>query len=49
MGWSMRDIDTEKKNKALFVLKCKGSNLSQAVREMVDKLAKEYDEKKGEQ
>lgn len=37
-------VNAEKKNKAIFVLKTKGKTLSQAVREMLDKLAKEFDE-----
>ena len=36
-------IDEIKKSKAVFVLKTKGKNLSEAVREMVDKLADEFD------
>lgn len=43
---NIKDVDELKKNKAVFVLKCKGKNLSIAVKEMIDKLAKEYDEKK---
>lgn len=38
------NIDNTKKLKASFVLKSKGSNLTQAVKETIDKLAKEYDE-----
>lgn len=38
-------IDEEIKQKAIFVLKCKGKTLSQAVREMTENLAKEYDKK----
>jgi antitoxin component of RelBE/YafQ-DinJ toxin-antitoxin module len=41
---NIKRVDTEKKNKAIFVLKCKGKDLSTAVREMLDKYAKEYDE-----
>jgi len=41
-----KNVDREKKNKALFVLRCKGKDISTAVREMIDKLAKEYDEMK---
>ena len=40
----VENVDTFKKNKALFVLKCKGSNLSEAVRQMIDSLAEEYEE-----
>lgn len=39
----VENVDTEKKAKAMFVLKCKGKKLSQAVREMIDSLAEEYD------
>lgn len=35
----------ETKKKAMFVLKCQGKTLSQAVREMTDKLAEEFDKK----
>ena len=38
-------VDDVKKRKAVFVLKCKGKDLSKMVRETVDKLAQEYDEK----
>lgn len=37
-------VNAETKRKANFVLKCKGKDLSKAVREMIDKLAKEFDE-----
>ena len=37
--------DKEKKVKAIFVLKTKGKTLSQAVREMTEKLAEEFDKK----
>jgi len=37
-------VDKDKKLKASFVLKTKGKDLSTAVREMLDKYAKEYDE-----
>lgn len=45
---NVRNVDNEKKQKAIFVLKCKGSDLSTEVRKMVDQLAKEFDQKKGE-
>lgn len=38
-------VDTETKKKAMLMLKCKGKTLSQAVREMITNLAKEYDKK----
>ena len=40
----IKNIDKTNKIKALFVLKTKGKDLSKAVREMIDNLAKEYDE-----
>ena len=40
----VEDVDRVTKAKALFVLKCKGSNLSEAVRQMIDSLAEEYEE-----
>lgn len=36
-------VERDKKIKAGFVLKCKGKNLTEAVREMIDKYAEEYD------
>lgn len=41
----VRNVDTENKAKALFVLQTKGKTLSDAVREMVDSLAEEFDKK----
>lgn len=40
---NIKNIDKNAKNKAIFVLKCKGKDLSTAVREMINSLAKEYD------
>lgn len=37
-------IDKETKKKAQFVLKCKGSNLSEELRRVCEELAKVYDE-----
>ena len=42
-------VNTEKKAKAMFVLKTQGKTLSQAVREMTDKLAEEFDKKNSKQ
>lgn len=42
---NVKNISTEKKNKAIFILKSQGKTLSQAVREMTEKLAEEYDKK----
>jgi len=36
------------KRKAMFVLKCKGKDLSTVLREVIDKYAQEYDEMKKE-
>lgn len=44
----VRGVKSESKRKAMFVLKCKGKDLSTAIREMIDDLAKEFDEMKGE-
>jgi len=44
----VRNVDAKKKKKALFVLQCKGKDLSKAVREMIDDLAKEFDNEKGD-
>ena len=40
-------IDEETNRKASFVLKCKGKNISEAVRELLEKYAKEFDKKYG--
>ena len=40
---NVRNVDQSTKLKASFVLKSKGKDLSTAVREMLDKYAKEYD------
>ena len=53
MDTSIKDLDNnfsfrinkEKKDKAGKFLKCKGKNLSTAVREMIYQLAEEYDKK----
>lgn len=44
----VRNVDAESKKKALFVLSCKGKNLSTAVREMVENLAQEFDDMRKE-
>lgn len=36
-------VEKEKKRKTIFVLSTKGKDLSQAVRDMIDKYAEEYD------
>lgn len=41
---NIKRVDTEKKRKAIFYLGTKGKDLSTAVREMIDKYAKKYDE-----
>lgn len=40
----IKNLDEEKKNKAMYVLSCKGKDLTKAVRELVDELAKQFDE-----
>lgn len=40
----IKNLDEEKKNKAMYVLNCRGKDLTKAVRELVDELAKEFDE-----
>lgn len=40
---NVKNVDKDVKLKASFVLKTKGKDLSTAVREMLDKYAKEYD------
>ena len=41
---TVSNIDSDKKRKCLFVLKTKGKTLSEAVREMIEKHAKEFDQ-----
>lgn len=41
---TVRNVETEKKAKAIFILQADGRNLSDAVREMIDKLADKFDE-----
>lgn len=48
MNVQAKNVDTEKCLKASFILKSKGSTLTEAIRDMIDQLAKEFDEKKGE-
>ena len=40
----IKNLDKEKKDKAMYVLSCKRKDLTKAVRELVDELAKEFDE-----
>ena len=42
----VRGVNSNEKRKAMFVLKCKGKDLSTAVREMINTLAQEFDEMK---
>lgn len=42
---NIKNVNEEKKNKAIFVLSTKGKNLSDEVRKMIDKLAEEFDKK----
>jgi antitoxin component of RelBE/YafQ-DinJ toxin-antitoxin module len=39
----VKNVDKETKRKAVFVLKCKGKNLSDAVREMLEKHASQFE------
>ena len=43
---NVRNVDKEQKRKAIFILSTKGKTLSDAVREMVEQYAKEFDQKK---
>ena len=40
---NIKNIDDEKYRKTLFVLKSKGKNFAQVVKEMCDKYAEEFD------
>lgn len=43
------NVDNEQKHKAMYVLKCKGTDLSTEVKKMVEQLAKDFDKEfKGE-
>lgn len=42
-------IDGDTKRKAAFILKCKGKNVSDAVREMLYEYAKEFDKQYGKE
>ena len=37
------NVDSDKKRKAMFILKAKGKNLTDMVNEQLNKLAKEFD------
>lgn len=41
----VKNVDAEDKRKAMFVLKTDGKNLSEAVREMLKKYAKEFEKR----
>jgi len=43
----VKKVNSDAKRKAMFVLKCKGKDLSTGIREYINKLAKEFDERKG--
>lgn len=46
---NVKNVDREQKRKTLFVLNCKGSDLSKEVKKMLEKYAEEYDKmNKGE-
>lgn len=38
------NVDDDKKLKAMYVCKCKGSDLSTEVKKMVEQLSKDFDE-----
>ncbi len=40
---NIKNIDSEKYKKTLFILKTKGKNFAQAVKEMCDEYANEFD------
>lgn len=40
---NIKNIDSEKYKKTLFILKTKGKNFTQAVKEMCDEYADEFD------
>lgn len=40
---NIKNIDDEKYNKTLFVLRSKGTNLAKEVKKMCDKYAEEFD------
>ena len=42
-------IDEETKRKATFVLKCKGKNISEAIREALQEYSEEFDKKYGKE
>ena len=41
----IKNLDKEKKEKASFVLRTQGKDLTKAVRKMIDELADEFDKK----
>lgn len=43
----VRNVDRDKKTKARYILLKKGTTLSEAIREMIDSLANEFDENFG--
>lgn len=42
-GFYIKNLDDEARRKALFVVKAKGSSLSEEVRKAIDNIANEYD------
>lgn len=42
----VKNVESEQKRKAIFCLKCKGSNLSTEVKKLVEKYAEEFDKMK---
>lgn len=42
---NVKNVDGEQKRKAMFVLKCRGTDLSKEIKKLVSKLAEEFDKK----
>ena len=42
------NVNEEQKHKAMYVLKCKGSDLSTEIKKLVEQIAKDFDKVKGE-
>jgi antitoxin component of RelBE/YafQ-DinJ toxin-antitoxin module len=45
---NVRNVDNLTKQRAIYVCKCKGSDLSTEVRKLVEQIAKDFDKVKGE-
>lgn len=42
---NVKNVDGEQKRKAMFVLKCRGTDLSKEIKKLVAKYAEEFDKK----